>query len=72
MNNLGLSKKEVEEIIDEELEKNADLLIGVDDPEVLEMIQVLKSAFAKAIEKNNQKIEEKVGKPLEKLINPRW
>ena len=59
-NNFGLSKKDIEEIIEKELEKNADILIGIDDPEMIEMIDVLKKAFSKAIEINNEELEESI------------
>jgi hypothetical protein len=53
---VGLSYDKIRQIIQEELDRNADLLIGIDDPEVLEMINVLADAFSKAIEKNNEAI----------------
>jgi hypothetical protein len=53
---VGLSYDDIREIIDKELDRNADLLIGIDDPEVQEMINVLADAFSKAIEKNNERI----------------
>ena len=59
-NNFGLSEKDIEKIIEEELEKNADILIGIDDPEMIEMIDVLKKAFSKAIGMNNEEIEKSV------------
>ena len=45
----GLSLEAIEKIIDNELDKNADVMMGVDDPEMQEMIQVLKYAFVKAL-----------------------
>ena len=61
----GLSENEIEEVINKEFEKNADLLIGIDDPEVLEMMDVLKKSIAKAISINNEKVEEKTQKLIE-------
>lgn len=57
----GLSAEKIEEVIDKVLEKNADLLIGIDDPEMQEMISVLKHAIAIAIEENNEKIQKDLG-----------
>ena len=55
---IGLSYEDIREIINDELERNADLLIGIDDPEVQEMINVLADAFSKAIEQNNEQISK--------------
>jgi len=70
-NNFGLSKKDIEEIIEKELEKNADILIGIDDPEMIEMIDVLKKAFSKAIEMNNEDIEKSVEDFIKERENDR-
>jgi hypothetical protein len=59
--NFGLTVEDVEAIIDRELDANADVLIGIDDPEVLEMIQVLKKAVAVAISENNRQLESELG-----------
>lgn len=53
---VGLPYDEIRQIIQDDLDRNADLLIGIDDPEMQEMINVLADAFSKAIEKNNNKI----------------
>lgn len=63
-NSIGLAKEKLEEIIDEVLEKNADILIGIDDPEVIEMIEILKKSFSRAIEENNKRLE----KDIEEMI----
>lgn len=59
---VGLAYDEIRQIIQDELDRNADLLIGIDDPEVLEMINVLADAFSKAIEKNNEQISQDFSK----------
>lgn len=70
MNNLnstvGLPYNEIRNIISDELDRNADLLIGIDDPEVQEMINVLADAFTKAIEKNNEAISDDLDSYLKK------
>lgn len=63
--NFGLSEKDIEEIIEKELEKNADILIGIDDPEIIEMIDVLKKAFSKAIGMNNEELEKSIENYIE-------
>lgn len=65
-NQIGLSSQAIEAIIDNELNANADLLIGIDDPEVLEMVQVLKKAVAKAIHENNRKVDQKLDELFQK------
>lgn len=65
-NSFGLSKEDIEKIIDKELEINADLLIGIDDPEMQEMIDVIKKAVSKAVSKNNSQIEECVKRLIRK------
>ena len=64
-NKVGLSKERLESIIENKLEKNADLMIGIDDPETLEMIDVLKDAMVAAIDQNNKEIENSIEKLLE-------
>lgn len=60
----GLSAEQIDEIIEGQLEKNADILIGIDDPEMREMIDVLKHAISIAIVENNDAIEEYVAEYL--------
>lgn len=57
---VGMSKRELDQLFEREMEKNADLLVGIDDPEVLEMISVLKKAVIAAIIANNEKIEDDI------------
>lgn len=63
---VGLSYDEIRKIIDKELDRNADLLVGIDDPEVQEMINVLADAFTKAIDKNNKAISNDLDSYLKK------
>jgi len=70
-NNFGLSKKEMETIIDNEIESNADIVIGIDDPEMIEMIDILKKAFSKALEANNEALESSVEQLIEDDKNNR-
>ncbi|MCK5319952.1 hypothetical protein KAJ61_01020 [Candidatus Parcubacteria bacterium] len=51
---------DIKKYIKKELEKNSDILIGVDDPEILELINILVDVFSKAIEKNNEKLLDEV------------
>lgn len=60
MNNLGLSQKQIKTLIQGYLDKNADLIIGIDDPELVQLISVLCDGVAFAIEKNNQTIREQM------------
>ena len=56
MNNIGLSRKQIRAIMQKHLDKNADLVIGIDDPELVQLIEVLCEGIAVAIEQNNQEI----------------
>jgi Mg/Co/Ni transporter MgtE len=67
----GLDKSKIEKIIDRELDKNADVLIGVDDPEVLEMISVLKESIAKVVSENNRLVSEEVENYIKEIIENR-
>lgn len=62
----GLSYEQIKEFIDDELDKNADILIGIDDPEMQEMVNILVEVFCKAIEKNNEQISEDLKQYLKK------
>jgi hypothetical protein len=66
---LGLTREKIKESIKDELDKNADLLIGIDDPEVQEMINVLVDSFSKAIEQNNEEIANDIETYLKKLLS---
>jgi len=57
LTDLGLSRKDVRKIIQSHMDKNADLIIGIDDPEMIQLIDVLCDAIAIAIEQNNIKIK---------------
>jgi hypothetical protein len=54
---MGLDKEQISKIINKELDKNADLLIGIDDPELNQLINVLTEAFSLAIAENNSRLE---------------
>ena len=56
----GLDEKEIKKIIEKHFEENADLLIGIDDPEINEMINVLTKAFIEVISTNNDVITKNV------------
>jgi len=62
----GLSKDEINNIIEKELEKNADLLVGIDDPEMIEMIGVLKKAFVKSMDENNNNLRASIIEYIDK------
>jgi len=57
---VGLSEKEVSKIIRKHLNQNADLLIGIDDPEMTQLLDVLVEGVSKAIQENNEEIEEQL------------
>lgn len=59
-NNWGLTKEEVEKIVNQRLEENADLTIGVDDPEINELVKILVDSFSKVISKNNDRLKEEI------------
>ena len=59
-NELGLSRDELVKHIRKELDKNADLLIGVDDPEMNLLIDVLVEAMGKVMDENNRKIKKDI------------
>jgi len=42
------------------LNQNADLLIGIDDPEMTQLLDVLVEGVSKAIQENNEEIEEQL------------
>ena len=66
-NELGLSKTQIRRIIQQHMDKNADLLIGVDDPEVNEMINVLLDAFAEVIHINNKELSNDIDNVIENI-----
>ncbi len=66
---IGLRRQDVKLIMERYLEKNADILIGVDDPEVNQLIDVLVDAFSEVIEANNRKCFNDINVHLEKLSN---
>ena len=61
-NGLGLSKKDIKKIIDKHFKENADVLIGVDDPEVNQLIDILIDSFVEIIETNNKQLSEDIEK----------
>ncbi len=65
---LGLRPKEIEEIIENKFNKNADLLIGINDPEVAEIIEVLKQVIIEVVEENNREIESEFYDAVEKFL----
>jgi len=56
----GLKKKDVERIVKKHFKKNADILLGIDDPEVNQLIEILVVALAESIEKNNDKLSNDI------------
>lgn len=65
-NNYGLDKSDIAKIIKKRLDENADLLIGVDDPEVNELINILVEAVAEAIQLNNKQMTLDIDEELDK------
>ena len=47
--------------------ENADILIGIDDPEINQLVDILVSAFSEAIEKNNNKIADDIIEYIKEL-----
>ena len=60
MNNLGLDYKEIKNIIKGHLDKNADLIIGLDDPELTQLVDVICEGVAIAIEANNEHVGSQI------------
>jgi len=58
LNDIGLSKAEIRREIQKHLDENADLVIGIDDPEMVQLIEVLCDGFSEAISANNKKIAD--------------
>ena len=54
-------------IIRKRLDENADLLIGVDDPEVNELVNVLVNAVAEAIKINNEQLSNDLKENFKKF-----
>ncbi len=63
----GISHEQIKKIIKDELNRNSDLLVGIDDPEMQEMIEVICNAFSKAIDANNKKLALYIEERLEKI-----
>jgi len=61
---LGLEKEKLKDIIGDCFKKNSDILMGIDDPEVIQLKDVIVDAFIDAMDRNNQKMH----KDLEKII----
>jgi DNA-binding protein YbaB len=64
----GLNRESVKKIINEHLQKNADILIGVDDPDVNQLVDVIVEAFADAIEKNNRELRDDIDSQIKETI----
>lgn len=60
LNSVGIDKQGIIKIVNTHLNKNADLLIGIDDPELNQLITVLVEGFASAIEQNNIGIHDDI------------
>lgn len=56
--NVGLSKSAIRQVLQKHIDQNSDLLIGVDDPEMVQLIEVLCDGIAEAIAANNDKIAQ--------------
>lgn len=69
----GLSREDIKKIIDRYFKENADILIGIDDPEVNQLIEVLVDAFAEAIEENNKQFSKDIKEYIQKMSREkRW
>jgi hypothetical protein len=55
---VGLSKDAIRQVIQKHLDQNADLLIGSDDPEMVQLIEVLCDGITEAISANNKQITD--------------
>lgn len=64
----GLSREDIKKIIDRYFKENADILIGIDDPEVNQLIEVLVDAFAEAIEENNEQFSKDIKEYIQETI----
>lgn len=64
----GLNREAVRKIIDGHLQKNADILIGVDDPDVNQLVDVVVEAFADVIEKNNEELRDDIESQIKETI----
>lgn len=60
VHNFGLSEDYVLEVIENKFNENADILMGIDDPEVNQLIQVLIRTTADIILENNNKIKSDI------------
>jgi len=63
----GLDKNELKKLIKKHFKENADILIGIDDPEINQLVDILVSAFSEAIEKNNNKIADDIIEYIKEL-----
>jgi len=63
------SRQEILKLLKGELEKNAHLLIGVDDPEVNELINVLIEAISKTIYINNKRLQDEIIEYIDSIIS---
>lgn len=59
-NNFGLDKKDIKKIFENHFKENADILIGIDDPEVNQLVDILVNAFTEVVDRNNEQITEDV------------
>ena len=64
-----MSYEELVQAMDAELNKHADVLMGIDDPETQEMIEVLKQAVCKVISHNNDLLAEAMPEVVEKKLD---
>ena len=64
----GLSRDVVKGIINKHLQENADILVGVDDPEVNQLVEVLVDAFADVIEENNKELRGDIESQIKETI----
>ena len=56
----GLDKKEIKNTIERYFKENADILMGIDDPEVNQLIDILVDAFIETIDKNNKEFSNNI------------
>lgn len=69
---LGIDREEMDKIVEKVFNENADILIGIDDPEVNQLKFVIVDAVLKVIEKNNKEIIDNFGEFVEEYLNRKF
>lgn len=62
LSDTGLSYRALKQIIRKHLDKNADLIIGLDDPELSQLVDVICEGVAIAIEANNKELASQINR----------